>query len=373
MRVLILSSFTKSLFWFRLDLMADLIAAGHEVFAMGPDDDQRYMEEFARRGVLYRSFRVSRNGLSPIEDLRTYLDLKREIRAIAPDKVFTYQAKTIVYGAPAARRAGVRDVYPLVAGLGSLFRGSGTKNRAIAWILSIQYRRAFRLCERVFFQNTDDSSLFVSRSLLPEEKIVMLNGSGVDIERFAVAPLPKQPVFLFIGRLIKDKGTLEYLEACRRIKVLHPHVRCILVGPYDSNPSSLRPEQVAPYVEAGDVEYLGEHEDVRPILAECSVFVLPSYHEGTPKSVLEAMAVGRPIITTDAPGCRETVTDGLNGLLVPAGAVDDLVRAMERFVQSPQIAREMGAESRRIAEMKYDVHKVNEVIMRAMGLVAPSG
>lgn len=371
MRVAILSSFTKSLLWFRTDLMEDLVAAGHEVFALGSDDDPRYVREFASRGVTYRSFSVSRNGLSPFEDMRTYRDLTILMREIAPDKVFTYQAKTIVYGVPAARRAGISEVYPLVAGLGSLFRGRGVKNRLLAWILGVQYRYAFHLSRKVFFQNSDDSSLLVSRRLLAEEQIVMLNGSGVNVERFQVVPQPDAPAFLFVGRLIRDKGVVEYLEACRRIKLTHPGVRCLLLGPYDSNPSSLGPAEILPYVQSGDVEYLGELEDVRPALAQCSVFVLPSYHEGTPKSVLEAMACGRAIITTDAPGCRETVTDGHNGLLVAVGQVDPLVQAMEFFIDSHGRSEEMGAASRLVAEEKYDVHKVNQVIMQTMGLTAP--
>lgn len=368
MRVLVLSSYTKSLFWFRMNLMEDLIAAGHEVYALGSDEDEDYAQAFRERGIEYRSFPVSRNGLSPLEDLRTYRALRHAIRTIAPDRVFVYQAKTIVYGCVAAARAGVTEVFPLIAGLGSVFRGDGLKNRLIQALLRVEYRYALRRSRRVFFQNPDDRDDFIRMGLVSPDKIAMINGSGVDIERFSPAPLPERTTFLFVGRLLRDKGVVEYLEACREVRSHHPETRCLLVGPFDSNHSSLKSEDLQPYIQAGAVEYLGEQEDVRPAIAESSVFVLPSYHEGTPKSVLEAMAMGRAILTTDAPGCRETVGEGLNGYLVPPRAVKTLARAMEKLIEEPELTRQMGAESRLIAAAKYDVRLVNASIMEAMGI-----
>ncbi len=368
MRVLVLSSFTKSLLWFRMNLMDELVAAGHEVFALGSDDDAAYTAAFKERGITYGAFTVSRNGLSPIDDLRTYRELKRVIRAISPDKVFVYQAKTIVYGCPAAVHAGVTELYPLVGGLGSVFRNGGFKNRLIQAILKLQYRRAFRVSKQVFFQNDDDRGEFIRLGLLPPEKVVMINGSGVDLNRYSVEPLPTQTTFLLISRLLRDKGVMEYLEACRIVRSRNPQARCLLVGPYDTNPSALRPDELAPYVASGAVEYLGEKVDVRPSIADSSVFVLPSYHEGTPKAVLEAMSMGRAIITTDTPGCRETVTDGENGLLVEPRNVARLAEAMERFLREPALAAGMGEVSRAVAEEKYDVRKINRVIMTTMGL-----
>lgn len=351
-----------------MEFMQALLDAGHEVYALGPDDDDAYRQEFQSRGIHYDSFRVSRNGLSPWEDWRTYRELIAALEAIAPDKVFVYQAKTIVYGCPAARRAGVNEIYPLVAGLGSIFRSGGIRNHLIQQILKLQYRRAFALSTKVFFQNADDRELLVRFGLLPREKAAMLNGSGVNLNFFEDAPLPSAPVFLFVGRLIADKGVIEYLDACRVIKQRHPAVRCLLVGPYDSNPSSLTPADLEPYISDQVIEYCGEQSDVRPHIRESGVFVLPSYHEGTPKSVLEAMSMGRAIITTDAPGCRETVVDGRNGFLVPPKDTDALVDRMEQFVLSGSLTAQMGRESRRIAEERFDVHKVNRVIMATMGL-----
>lgn len=355
-----------------MDLMAELKSKGHEVIAMGDDASGDYEDLMSRLGVQYRSFPVSRNGLSPAEDMRTLQVLTRMMREIRPDRVYVYQVKTIVYGVPAAWRAGVREIFPHVAGLGSVFRGSGVKNRAIRSVLRMQYRRAFRLSSRVFFENADDAAVFVSMGLLPKNKVVLLNGSGVNVERFAVLPLPSTPTFLFVGRLLRDKGVVEYLDACAELRKRFSRVRCLLVGPYDSNPTSLREHELHPYIEAGVVEYFGEQSDVRPFIASASVIVLPSYHEGTPVSVLEAMSMGRAVITTDAPGCRETVTHRRNGILVPPRQVGPLVDAMCSLVEQPEMIREMGIQSRALVLDRFDVRKVNGAIMSAMGLSEPS-
>ena len=164
---------------------------------------------------------------------------------------------------------------------------------------------------------------------------------------------------------------MEYLEACREFKRLHSQARCMLVGPYDTNPSALRKEELQKYIEDGSVEYFGEQEDVRPFLAQASVFVLPSYHEGTPKTVLESMACARAVITTDAPGCRETVADGVNGFLVPIGNASAVVEKMELLFRKPELVKKMGEEGRKLAEEKYDVKKVNRSIMDIMEMKLP--
>jgi glycosyltransferase involved in cell wall biosynthesis len=197
----------------------------------------------------------------------------------------------------------------------------------------------------------------------------VVNGSGVDVGSFAVAPLPAGPVrFLLIGRLLGDKGVREYAQAAQAVRQQYPNVQFTLVGMIDSNPNSIAQAELDAWVADGRLAFLGSMADVRPAIAASSVYVLPSYREGTPRTVLEAMAMGRPIITTDAPGCRETVVDGDNGFLVPVKSVEALVQAMVRFIQDPALAPRMGARSRQIAEAKYDVHQVNAVMLREMGL-----
>ena len=368
MKIIVLSSHTQSLFWFRMDMMKSFIENGHTVVAIGSDASELWEDKFAQHGIKYRQIYVQRNGLNPLADLKTLSSIKQVFKKEKPDKVFAYQAKSIIYGSIAANNLGITEFYSLVAGLGSIFRGSGIKNNLIKYIMKIQYKLACKYSKLVFFQNNDDKAEFINNHLISENKTAIMNGSGVNLNIFQPVAQPSESVFLFIGRLIKDKGIMEYLEASKAIKTKYPNVRCLLVGPYDSNPSALKEEELQPYIDNKIIEYYGEQKDVRPYLAQCSTFVLPSYHEGTPKTILEAMAMGRSIITTDAPGCRETVSHGLNGYLVKVGDVNTLEEAMERVIKSPNISLEMGQESLNLAKSKYDVKLVNKSIIEYMEL-----
>ena len=368
MKIAVLSSFTTSLFWFRVDMMQSFRAAGYDVLAVGEGSEAEWGQKFSDLGIRYRQIPVSRNGTNPLRDMKTLAALVRLLREEKPDKIFAYQAKTVIYGGLAARLNGIRDFYPLIAGVGSVFLGGGFKQKLIRSILVTEYKLGMHHAPKVFFQNLDDLKVFTDAKILHEHKAVMLHGSGVNVEKFTPAPLPDAPGFLCISRLIRDKGVVEYLEAARKLHALRPEARCVLVGPFDTNPSAIRPEELQGYIDDGSVEYVGEQKDVQPFLKACTAYVLPSYHEGTPKTVLEAMACGRPTITTDAPGCRETVTDGVNGYLVPVKDVDAIVTAMERILDDPANAQRMATEARRIAEDRYDVHKVNASICRTMGI-----
>lgn len=368
MKIAVLSSHTPSLFWFRLDMMKDFIKNGHSVIALGPESEVKWKDKFKKYNIDYRQIFVERNGINPFNDIKTLLSLYRFMKNERPDKIFTYQAKTIIYGSIAAKLNGITDVYPLIAGLGSIFRGKGFKNKILKTIMKIEYWIACKCSKTVFFQNHDDKKEFIQNGLIKDNQTAIINGSGVNLEKFKPTPLPEEPAFLFIGRLIKDKGIMEYLEACKEIKSKYPKVRCLLVGPYDSNPSALKPNELKEYIEQGVIEYFGEQKDVREYISQCSVFILPSYHEGTPKTVLEAMAMGRPILTSDAPGCRETVIDGLNGYLVKVKDVYDLITKMEYLINNKVICEKMGQESVKIAKNKYDVNIINQKIIDVMGL-----
>lgn len=368
MKIAVLSSHTSSLFWFRMDMMKDFIKKGHTVIALGSEPEADWKRKFEEYNIDYRQLYVERNGMNPLKDFRTLRTLNKFMKKERPDKVFAYQAKTVIYGSIAAKINGISDVYPLVAGLGSVFRGKGFKNQIVKTVMKVEYWVACKFSKKVFFQNHDDKNEFISNGLIKDEKAVIINGSGVNLEKFKPTSIPHEPAFLFIGRLIKDKGIMEYLEACKRVKAKYPKTRCLLVGPFDSNPSALNSEELKPYIESGIIEYFGEQVDVRPFIAQCSTYLLPSYHEGTPKTVLEAMAMGRSIITSDAPGCRETVIDGLNGYLVKVKDITELTNKMEYLISNREICNSMGKESAKIARGKYDVKIVNHSIMQVMGL-----
>lgn len=368
MKIAVLSSHTPSLFWFRMDMMKAFQANGHEVIAIGDQPEDEWSDKFSSNNIRYIQAFIQRNGTNPLRDLKTLKSLKQILRNERPDKIFTYQAKTVIYGTIAANQLGIKEVYPLIAGTGSVFLGTSPKGKLIKTILCAEYRYAMRKCPAVFFQNNDDVNVFKSNHIIKKQAIHMLHGSGVNLDRFQVQPLPKQFGLLCISRLIRDKGVVEYLDACRLIKATHPQVRCMLVGPFDSNPSAITPEELQPYIDEGTIEYFGEQSDVIPYLAQCSVYVLPSYREGTPKTVLEAMACRRAVITTDAPGCRETVIDQANGFLVPVKDVRAVASAADKLIKDPSLLDQMAQKGRTLAEDLFDVNSVNRTIIDTMEL-----
>lgn len=366
MKIAVLSSHTPSLFWFRMDMMQHFISLGHEVVAIADEPAEHWKDKFTAKGIKYIQADINRTGTNPINDFKTLISLRKILKAEAPDKIFTYQAKTVIYGTMAANMLGIYDVYPLIAGIGSVFLSEKFKSKIIAAILKTEYRFALRKCEQVFFQNPDDVQMFDKLGIVKRNKAVMLNGSGVNLDTFNVQPMPENFAFLCISRLIKDKGVLEYLEASRIVKETYPDVRFLLVGPFDSNPSAIKADALKPYIESGVIEYFGEQSDVRPYLAQCNVFVLASYREGTPKTVLEAMASCRAIITTDAPGCRQTVINGVNGFLIPVADISALVDKMEYMIENRESVKAMAEKGRAIVEERFDVKMVNRTIAKAM-------
>lgn len=346
-KIVVLSSHTPSLFWYRMDMMLHFQSLNYQVMTIGNENAGMWEPRFQEYGICYRQAYIERNGMNPWHDIRTLRSLYRLLKSERPDKIFTFQAKTIIYGSLAARLLGIKEVYPLIAGLGSVFMWKGIKALILRSILGGEYRLALQNCPAVFFQNKDDVQAYRQLGLVREEQVRMLHGSGVNLEKYTVQPLPEQPAFLCIARLIRDKGVYEYLEACRLLKHRHPEVRCMLVGPYDTNPTALRPEDLQPYIDDGTIEYFGEQADVRPYLAACSVFVLPSYREETPKTNLEAMAAGRAIITTDTPGCCETVVEGENGILVPVRDVASLAAGMQALITDREKLQNMAQAGRR--------------------------
>lgn len=368
MKVMVLSSYAPTLFFFREDMMAAMIKNGHEVIAAAPESEKEWGKKFENHNIKYVSIKgIERTGSNPTKDILGFISILKAIIKEKPDKIIAYQAKTIAYGCIAAKILKVKEIYALMGGLGSVIRNKSKRSFARD-ILKMEYRVAFNFCNNVFFQNKDDCREAIKHGLINNEKIVMINGSGVNLEKFTEKKIPIEPIFLFVGRILKDKGVNEYIQAAKIVKEKYPNARMQILGSFDSNPTAMKKNELNKYVENEIIEYLGSTDDVRPFLEKCRFFVLPSYHEGTSKSMLEAMATGRPIITTDAPGCRETVIDGLNGILVPVANSEKLAEKMIWIMENSTEAERMGQEGLRICKSKYDVRKVNEVILKTMNL-----
>jgi len=369
-RILVMGGFAESLVNFRGALLREMVACGHEVYACAPEASAEVEAVLADMGVIYSSVPLDRTGLNPIRDLLSINRLVASFRSIKPDVFLGYTIKPVIYGSIAAKLAGVSAIYSMITGLGYSFSDHSLKSKVVGKIAGFLYRRAIKFNKQVFFQNPDDLALFQKKGILRDNRqTVLINGSGVDIDEYHPVAYPSSISFLLIARLIRDKGIYEYAEAAHRVREKYPNVIFRLAGWIDHNPHAIEEQDLQAWEVAGDIEFLGRLNDVRPALVDCSVYVLPSYREGTPRTVLEAMAIGRPVITTDAPGCRETVRHGNNGYLVPVRDVNSLVVAMEAFIGQPDLVKSMGQASRKVAEEKYDVRKVNATIMKAMGII----
>lgn len=371
MKIAVVTAATNTIPRFRIDMIDEFVRRGCEVVVFGDESASEWDGFFSSHGVRYRAYPVSRNGMNPVGDIGTMKALQALFEEERPDKVFTYQAKPNIYGTFAAHKVGIDDVYVMMGGLGSVYHAKDPKSIFICAVVSDEYKRALRYAKGIFFQNQEDVETFVGRGLVDRAKVTMTRGSGVNLAKFPQCPLPDAPSFLFVGRLVRGKGVFDYLEAARIVKAKHPEVSFHLVGPFDSNPTALSPEDLKPYVDEGTVEYHGEQlpEAIQSFQRSCSAFVLPSYYgEGTPKSALEAMATGRPLIMADAVGCREVVRDGENGFLVPPRDPQAIASAMQKLLETEGLSNRMGDKSREMAEELFDVCKVNGVICRTMGL-----
>ncbi|MBB4091143.1 glycosyltransferase family 4 protein [Salinibacter ruber] len=355
---------------FRGDMIQAFLRAGHDVLVCAPGLEGTEVERTLRDwGVDTQDIFLRRQGVNPFSDLRTLTALYRTFRAWGAEAVFSYNAKPVIYGSVAGRLAGARP-YAMMTGLGYAFTVSTWRARLVRAMMVALYRVAYESCEAVIFQNPDDRALMRDYGALPASTdTAIVRGSGVDTDHFRPVPLPDRPVFLCAARLLAEKGIREYAEAARRVKGHHPEARFLLAGGIDDVvPNSVTRNELEGWEQKGTIEYLGYLDDVRAGLAEASIYVLPSYREGTPRSVLEALSMRRPVLTTDVAGCRETVEPGENGWLVPPRTVDDLAEAMNWMIEHPERWGEMGRASRQLALKRFDVEVINKSIMEVMDL-----
>lgn len=371
----IIGNQASSLLNFRGPLISYLIARGHEVSALAPDYDESTRAAVRALGASPVDYSLSRTGMNPFRDAADLLSLITLLRQQKPDVTLAFALKPAIYGTLAAWLAQVPLRFGTIEGLGYVFTPTEgadlLKRKMLKAVVVLLSAVALRRAAGVFFLNKDDLNEFLESHILPSHKAILLGGIGVDLGQWPDSPSVARPVtFLLAARLLREKGIAEYANAAKLIKPKHPDTRFILLGSLDSNPGGLSRREIEEWTADGTLEWPGYVPDVRPWLEQTSVFVFPSYYrEGVPRIIQEAMAMARPVITTDAPGCRENVIDGENGFLVPVRNPDALAVAMERFILQPELIERMGRASRIIAEERFDVHKavgrVYEVLKKA--------
>ncbi len=358
--VAIVGNGAASLVNFRGSLIALLVARGIRVSAFAPDYDAVTRARVGALGANPIDFSLDRTGMRLTRDARDIVGLWRLLRRLRPDCLLTYFVKPNIYGTMAGMLAGVPRRFAMIEGLGYVFTEDGAamsvRRRALQTLTRTLYKRALSYVDKAVFLNTDDIAFFIDHGLVAASKIVNLGGIGVDLDRFRADPrVPVPATFILVARLLREKGIGEYLEAAALVKRAHPEVQFLLVGGTDPNPGGFPESEVRRAEAASVVTWLGAVDDVRAHIARSSVFVLPSYREGLPRSTQEAMAMSRAVITTDVPGCRDTVEPGVNGLMVPARSAQALADAMLWFVAHPEAAVTMGVASRAMAERDFDV------------------
>lgn len=366
MRIAIVINASWNIYNFRLSLIKALLAEGHEVVAIASEDAySQYLSDASCRFVPL----AMDNSTNPFKDMALTWRLYKTYQQVKPDVVLHYTIKPNIYGSVAAYLAGIPAINN-VSGLGTVF----IKKDYISSIATVLYKFAFRFPVKVFFQNEDDRQLFLQNGLVKKKITGLLPGSGVDLERFKPSGAFKRNTsftFLMVARILYDKGVVEFVEASRLIKQQHPEVKCQLLGMIDEDSrSGIAKQNLEMWVKSGAIDYLGSTDAVADVIARADCVVLPSYREGTPRSLLEAAAMGKPLIATDAPGCREVVQDGVNGYLCLIQSAQDLASKMIQMMQQhEEQLKRMGFNSRLIAEQKFNDNFVIQKYLQAIAAV----
>ena len=358
------------LYNFRLSLARELRTHGHEVILVSaPGPFEPLLQESGFRWV---SFPLSRQGINPFYELRTLWRLTRLYRELAPDIVHHFTIKPVLYGSTAAHILRIPGIINSITGLGHLFIDPEPVTRLLRRLASWLYRINLRGTE-VIFENPEDRKIFIEWGFIKPEQGHLILGTGVELDKFY--PTVKQndpPIVLFSSRILVTKGVLEYVEAIRILKEKGIHARFALAGKADpGNPASIPDEQIEAWKQSSLVEWWGWQDDMPAALARTDIFCLPSYREGVPNALLEATACGLPIVTTDTPGCRDVVTDGVNGLLVPVKNAQAIADALEILIQDPELRQRMGSAGREIA-VNFSNIKVNRETLAVYNLLTKS-
>ena len=355
-RVMLICAASNMVLSFRTDLIKKFQSEGYGVAVVAFDNDCQ--EQIEKLGVkFYCAFDNNRNT-SPLKILSLKKKYVKIIKDFNPEIVFTFMLKPNIFGTLASKKAGVKKVFSMVEGAGDVFIKTGFKWKVIRKVVCHLYKKAFKVSNKVFFLNNDDKGEFVNRKIISENKCALINGIGVNLEKFESKPLISNNTFLMVARMLKTKGVIEYCKCARLVKEKYPNATFNYLG----QEGDITINDIKEYIDDGSINYLGVTRDVRPYLEQATIMLLPSYREGFPMSIMEAQAVGRAIITHNVTGCKETVKDGYNGFLVEKG---DYITMSEKAVwclENQEETKAMCENARAFAEQYFDQAKINQKI-----------
>ena len=376
LKIVIIGTVASSILGFRVNLIKALLEQQYSVYTFVSEYSQDELNDIEVLGAIPITYESNRGGLNPLADIKTTYLLSKKIKEIAPDLVFSYFSKPVIFGSLAAKLAKVPRVIGMLEGLGYAFteqpEGLSKKAKLIKSIQVLLYKMALPQLDNIIFLNPDDPRDLLESHNIKVKQVGILGGIGLDLDDYNYHPIEtidSSINFLFIGRMLKEKGIHDFAAAAEIIKQVYPNVQFTVLGELDlSNPGALQQSELDRLTSLNIINYLGQVDNVQKWIADSHIFVLPSYREGVPRSTQEAMAIGRAIITTDVPGCRETVIDGVNGFLVEKWNPQALAEKMIYFIEHPEQIKKMGYESYKIAQDKFDAHKVNKRLINMLGL-----
>lgn len=374
--IVFIGTIASSIYDFRADLIRSLLKQGHRIYAFTSQYNAEDINKIEQLGAIPVTYTLNRGGLNPLADIVATYQLLKKIKHINPDVVFSYFAKPVIFGTLAAKLAKVPRVIGMLEGLGYTFteqpEGLSHKTKFIRYIQVFLYKMALPMLDQLIFLNPDDPKDLLETYSIKVKKVVILGGIGLNLQEYPYQPVDdiSLPIkFLFIGRLLKEKGIHEFVQAAKLVKKQYPKTQFTILGQIDTfNIGALQQAELDDLIASCVVEYRGQVNNVKDWITNSHVFVLPSYREGVPRSTQEAMAIGRAIITTDVPGCRETVIQNRNGFIIPRWDSKTLAEYMIYFIENPKQIRFMGDESHKIAIDKFDVEKVNQRLQNILGV-----
>lgn len=376
MKIVMIGTVASSFLGFRADLIKSLLEQKHTVYAFTSEYSKEELRLIESLGAVPIAYELNRGGINAIADIKATYELSKKIKKISPDLVFSYFSKPVIFGTLAAKIAKVPQVIGMLEGLGYAFtaqpEGLSKKAKLIKSIQVFLYKIALPQLDKIIFLNPDDPKDLLESYHIKVKQVHILGGIGLDLDEYNYQPIETvvSPFnFLFIGRMLKEKGIHDFIAAAKIVKQNYPNVQFNVLGAIDSsNLGALQQSELDRLISLNIINYPGQVDNVQKWIAASHVFVLPSYREGVPRSTQEAMAIGRAIITTDVPGCRETVVDGVNGFLVEKWSPQTLAEKMIYFIEHPEDIKKMGYESYKIAQDKFDAHKVNKRLINMLGL-----